>query len=82
MKYLWFLFVLNITITWDLDKTGLSKGYKIYYTQGGRQYLGTSNTNRFTIQETVPKRQYKVYVTATNQCCESGKSRIITVTNP
>lgn len=35
MKYLWFLFVLNITITWDLDKTGVTKGYKIYYTQGG-----------------------------------------------
>lgn len=82
MKYLWFLFVLNITITWDLDKTGVTKGYKIYYTQGGRQYMGTSKTNRFTIEETVPRRPYKVYVTATNQCCESGKSRIITVINP
>jgi len=75
-----FIILLSIVLTWDMDKP--APGYKIYYTNGGIQYVGQSNTNRFTIQETVPGRTYKVYVTATNQCCESGKSRIITVTNP
>ena len=82
MKRFITLLALNITLTWDLDPSGLSHGYKVYYTQGGRQYVGYAKTNRFTIQETISGRQYKTYVTATNQCCESGKSRIITVTNP
>lgn len=76
------ILLLSITLTWDLDPTGRSHGYKIYYTQGGRQYVGYAKTNRFTIEDTISGRSYKAYVTATNQCCESGKSRIITVINP
>lgn len=76
------LVLLNITVTWDLDKTGITKGYRVYYTQGGRQYVGTTATNRFTIEDTISGRSYKAYVTATNRWGESGKSRIITVVNP
>lgn len=76
----WLLpFLLSITIAWDMDKP--APGYRIHYTQGGIQYVGTSSTQRFTIQETIPGRQYKVYVVATNSSGESAKSRIITVTN-
>jgi len=82
MKALIALIALNITLTWDLDPTGRSHGYKIYYTQGGRQYVGYAKTNRFTIQDTISGRIYKACASATNQCCESGKSRIITVINP
>lgn len=76
------LVVLNLTVTWDLDKTGASKGYRVYYTQGGRQYMGTTSTNRFVIQDTVSGRIYRAYVTATNNTGESGRSRIITAVNP
>ncbi len=76
------ILLLSIILTWDLDKTGASNGYRVYYTQGGRQYVGTTITNRFTIEDTISGRSYKAYVTATNRWGESGKSRIITVVNP
>ena len=53
-------------------------GYRIHYTNGGIQYVGYSNTQRFTIQETLP-RSYKVYVVATNTFGVSLPSRIVTV---
>lgn len=73
------IILLSITIGWDMSSP--APGYRIHYTRGGIQYVGYSSTQRFTIQETIPGRQYKVYVIATNQFGESPKSRIITVTN-
>lgn len=71
--------LLSITLTWDMDKP--APGYRVHYTRGGIQYVGYSATNRFTIEETVPGRQYKAYAIATNAYGDSPKSRIITVTN-
>lgn len=80
MKFV--ILLLSIILTWDLDKTGATKGYRVYYTQGGRQYMSTTYTNRFVIQDTVSGRIYRAYVTATNNTGESGRSRIITAVNP
>lgn len=77
MKWI-FLILFNITIGWDMITP--APGYRIHYTNGGIQYVGYSNTQRFTIQETLP-RSYKVYVVATNTFGVSLPSRIITVTN-
>ena len=71
--------ILSILIGWDMVSP--ASGYRIHYTNGGSQYVGYSTSQRFTIQETIAGRQYKVYVVATNQSGESPKSRIITVTN-
>lgn len=76
------ILLLSIILTWDLDKTGATKGYRVYYTQGGRQYMGVTTTNRFVIEDTVSGRIYRAYATATNQWGESGKTRIITAVNP
>ncbi len=72
------LFLLSITIGWDMITP--EPGYRIHYTNGGIQYVGYSSTNRFTIEETLP-RSYKVYVVATNTFGVSLPSRIVTVTN-
>ena len=74
-----FLALLSITITWDMAKP--APGYRIHYTTGGQQFVGTSTNQFFTINDTTPGRQWKVYVVATNGPLESPKSRIITVTN-
>jgi hypothetical protein len=74
----WLIPLLSIPLTWDM--TSPAPGYRIHYTMGGAQFVGYSTTNRFTIQETLP-RSYKVYVVATNQYGDSPKSRIVTVTN-
>lgn len=71
--------LLSIALTWDMDKP--APGYRVHYTRGGIQYVGYSATNRFTIEETIPGRQYKAYAIATNAYGDSPKSRIITVTN-
>lgn len=76
----WLLpFLISITIGWDM--TTPAPGYRIHYISGVNLFTGYSDTNRFTIQETVLGRQYKVYVVATNSTGESPKSRIVTVTN-
>jgi len=74
-----FLALLSITIGWDMERP--APGYRVHYTRGGIQYVGYTSNQLFTIQETIPGRQYKTYVVATNQFGESPKSRIITVTN-
>ncbi len=71
--------LLSITLTWDMDKP--APGYRVHYAMGGMQFVGYCSTNRFTIQDTVPGRQYKAYAVATNTYGDSPKSRIITVTN-
>lgn len=71
--------LLSITIGWDMSSP--APGYRIHYTAGGPQFVGYSNVNRFTIEETISGRSYKVYVVATNSSSESPKSRIVTVTN-
>ena len=71
--------IASILLTWDMDRP--APGYRIHYPTGGAQFVGYSATNRFTVQDTVPGRQWKVYVVATNGPLESPKSRIITVTN-
>lgn len=78
MKHL-FTIILSITIGWDMLTP--APGYRIHYTAGGNQCVGYSASQRFTIQETISGRQYKVYVIATNSSGESPKSRIVTVTN-
>lgn len=74
-----FLALLSITLTWDMDRP--APGYRIYYTTGGKQFIGTSSNQFFTIVDHVPGRQWKAYVIATNGHLESARSRIITVTN-
>lgn len=74
----WLALLLSIPLTWDMITP--APGYRIHYTNGGIQHVGYSNTNRFTIEETLP-RTYKVYVVATNRSGDSPKSRIVTVTN-
>lgn len=71
--------LLSITIGWDMSSP--ATGYRIHYTAGGPQFVGYSSSQRFTIEETIAGRQYKVYVVATNSSGESPKSRIVTVTN-
>ena len=72
--------LLSITLTWDMDKP--APGYRVLYTRDGQQFVGYSNVQRFTIQDTISGRQYKAYVVATNRFGDSPKSRIITITNP
>jgi len=72
--------LLSITLVWEMDRP--APGYRIHYTRGGQQFVGYSNIQRFTIEDTISKRTYKVYVVATNKFGDSPKSRIITVINP
>lgn len=72
--------LLSMTLVWDMDRP--APEYRIHYTRGGQQFVGYSNVQRFTIQDTISSRQYKAYVVATNRFGDSPKSRIITITNP
>jgi len=72
--------ILSMTLVWDMDRP--APGYRIHYTRGGQHFVGYSNVQRFTIQDTISGRQYKAYVVATNRFGDSPKSRIITITNP
>lgn len=75
-----FALLLSITIGWDMDRP--ADGYEIHYITGQAIRVGYANTQRFTIDETVSGRTYKVYVVATNLSgVKSPNSRIITVTN-
>jgi len=80
MKNILQLILLSITLTWEMDRP--APGYRIHYTRGGQQFVGYTTNQIFTIEDTVPKRIYKVYVVATNKFGDSPKSRIITVINP